>query len=88
MNRMAFLIDGFNLYHSLVDARRAGVLKPTRWLDLRALCEWVMPQFDPDATLGPIHYFSALATHTPEKVSRHNAYILSSSYGRVATARC
>lgn len=47
MNRMAFLIDGFNLYHSLVDARRAGVLKPTRWLDLRALCEWVMPQDEP-----------------------------------------
>jgi len=38
MGRTAFLVDGFNLYHSLKDAQFALGGRSTRWLDLRSFC--------------------------------------------------
>ncbi len=37
-NRLAFLVDAFNLYHSLVEAAKE-IRASTRWLDVHALCE-------------------------------------------------
>jgi hypothetical protein len=39
VNRTAFLIDGFNLYHSAREAGKATRGHGTKWLDIRALCE-------------------------------------------------
>jgi hypothetical protein len=37
-NRTAFIIDGFNLYHSVVDAGEHLDVS-TKWLDISALCD-------------------------------------------------
>ena len=65
-NRTAFVIAGFNVYHSLVDASKSLGLPDesgTKWLNLRGLCESYLPVFGTDATLAGVHYFSALAHH-------------------------
>lgn len=59
--RTSFVIDGFNVYHSLVDASKALGLpdeRGTKWLNLRALCESYLPLFGSDATLAGVHYFA------------------------------
>ena len=73
-----FVVDGFNLYHSLKDLRRDRH-SDCRWLDLRALCGAQLQLLGPSALVGRIYYFSALATHLqttdPGKVSRHRTYV-------------
>ncbi len=79
MGRVTFLVDGFNLYHSLerasADLRGAG----TKWLDLTALCRTFLYQIGGGAELEQVVYFSALADHVeqdkPSAVERHRAYI-------------
>lgn len=75
--RVAFLIDGFNLYHSLRDAEAQG--GSVKWLDLTAFCTSFLPQLGSGARLGSIKYFTALATHLqhrdPQRVGRHQRYI-------------
>lgn len=71
-------VDGFNLYHSLVEA--ANDLKAsTKWLDLRSLCEAYLSVLGPDAILESIYYFSALAKHIdarrPGTTLRHRNYV-------------
>lgn len=77
--KTAFLIDGFNLYHSLNDAMKVPNSKSTKWLDLKAFCSSYLPDIDTKATLGPVHYFSALAAYReardPGHTARHQAYI-------------
>ena len=63
MNRTAFLVDGFNLYHSLVDASRDTGGVGTKWLDLRALCASYLSGIGGGAQISQIVYFSALAVH-------------------------
>lgn len=79
LNRTAFLIDGFNLYHSLKDAGRDLGGVSTRWLDLRALCSSFLYQVGGNAQLAGIFYFSALARHLeatkPQVTQRHLAYL-------------
>lgn len=79
MAKIAFLIDGFNLYHSLKDAQLADKGRQTRWLNVRAMCEFFLPKFLPNSSLGPIHYFSAYAAHRqksdPDAIARHERYI-------------
>ena len=42
MNRTTFLVDVFNLYHSVKEAGKdLGV--PTKWLDLRSLLSFYLP---------------------------------------------
>lgn len=36
------LVDGFNLYHSVREVRRKTGAE-CRWLDIRSLCEAMMP---------------------------------------------
>jgi len=77
-NRVSFLVDGFNLYHSLVEA--ANDLKAsTKWLDLRSLCQSYLSVLGPGAVLESIYYFSALAKHIdarrPGTTLRHRNYV-------------
>jgi hypothetical protein len=62
-NRVTFLIDGFNLYHSV---RRAQIdLKNPhlKWLDIRGLLTSFISVFGKEATLEEIYYFTAYAHH-------------------------
>ena len=65
--RTAFLIDGFNFYHSIknVDDR-------LKWFDFFGYCSHFLSSKD---SLHSIHYFSALATWRPGSSSRHKIYI-------------
>lgn len=79
--RTAFVIDGFNVYHSLVEASASLGLPNetgTKWLNLRGLCASYIPLFGPSATLKDVFYFSALAHHLekskPGVTRRHRHY--------------
>lgn len=75
--RVSFLVDGFNMYHSLREAARGG--KALNWLDLDALCRSYLQLFGPTAVLEKIYYFSAFAEwrrkKDPTVVDRHRTYI-------------
>jgi len=76
MKNVAFLIDGFNLYHSIEDIERSsGVC--LKWLNLHTLCKSFMYLFGKDYNLYKIFYFTAIAYHYVEmdKVERHENYI-------------
>lgn len=79
MNRTTFLIDGFNLYHSVRDAGKDLNGGSTKWLNVRALCDSYLHLIGNVAQTEEIYYFSALANHlTPEdpgKVRRHKDFI-------------
>jgi len=81
MKRVIFLIDGFNLYHSLIDAsydlRLHG--KGTKWLNIYSLCESLLYLIGNNARIENIYYFTALAYHLvkqdPQKINNHKKYI-------------
>ena len=54
--------DGFNFYHGCFrDSARPPIWQTCKWLDLRAFCERVFPNFD----INRIRYFTALVNPTP-----------------------
>ena len=81
VNRTAFLIDGFNLYHSVktasYDLGLGGL--GTRWLDIKAFCASYLHAIGGNAQIYDIYYFSALAKHLlasdPDITKRHELYI-------------
>jgi uncharacterized LabA/DUF88 family protein len=79
MHKVSFLIDGFNVYHSLEEASKVLAGQSIKWLDLHSLCKSYIPAIHKSASLQSIHYFSALANHyfqrNPGKVKRHKRYI-------------
>lgn len=79
MDRITFLIDGFNLYHSVREAERHVEGRSTRWLDIRSLCASYLHLMGREAVLQEVHYFSALAKHLearkPDVTRRHRRYI-------------
>ncbi len=80
MNRTVFLVGGFNLYHSLIEAQRDARGATTKWLDLKKLCSLYLPLAGQvageRADLGHIYYFSAPPTHgTQDKIDRHALYM-------------
>ena len=81
MNRTTFIVDGFNLYHSVeVAARQLGLgSRGTKWLDLRKLCASYLHAIGAGAEIQQICYFSALAKHLeatkPDVTRRHRTYI-------------
>jgi uncharacterized LabA/DUF88 family protein len=85
MGRVAFLVDGFNLYHSLVEAELAltdpttGLHPPVKWLDLVSICRFTLGKLSPNDEVGQVHYFSALAKHRQFQDAtvtvRHEAYM-------------
>ena len=78
MKRVTYLIDGFNLYHSIRSLKWKKGYK-CKWLNINALCQTYLSLFGKDATLGQIFYFSAipyyLASSKPHRIRRHKAYI-------------
>ena len=69
MIRVAFFVDGFNLFHSIDDLN----LPYLKWLNLRKLCtRFIIPKYE---TIESINYFTALANWQPERVERHKIYI-------------
>ncbi len=67
-DRVAFFIDGCNLYHSLPVC---GGFRQYRWLDLRRLAEC----FYNPRRIGQIIYFTAYADWSQSKTNRHRTYI-------------
>lgn len=74
MDRVTFLIDGFNLYHSVREAE-TELCTSTKWLDIKKLCQSYIHLFGKKAQLHEIYYFSALAKHleatNPDVTKRH-----------------
>lgn len=79
MNRTTFLVDGFNLYHSLRTASEEMGGASTKWLDLSGLLRSYLPNIGGGAQVERIFYFSALATHLEQRqpgvTVRHRNYI-------------
>lgn len=75
MARIAFLVDGFNLYHALdhlsgaADHERYHRYK---WLSLTKLANCFITKKD---RIVAIEYFTTLATWNHEKVARHKLFI-------------
>ena len=82
--KVSFLIDGFNLYHSIEDLRTKHKIK-AKWLDIKSLLRTYFT--DPDFknlskdrhTFNGIYYFTALRHHVaeekPQSIARHERYI-------------
>ena len=82
INRTTFLIDGFNLYHSVREAinnSRSTDTSSMKWLDIHALCASYLHLTGRNSILQDVFYFSALATHLvpvkPDVVVRHQVFI-------------
>jgi len=76
MNRVIYLVDGFNLYHSIKDIQLDfGVC--LKWLDIYALCKSYLHLSGKAAQLERVYYFTAYATHLNDTavLSRHENYI-------------
>lgn len=79
MGLVSFLVDGFNMYHSAIEAYKDLGGVTTKWLNLHSLCTSLLPLVGADNSLERVYYFSALAQHLswtdPHKVKRHRDYI-------------
>jgi len=79
MIKVCYLVDGFNLYHSVSDAS-LDLQATTKWLNIKKLCESYLPsQVGKGAVLKDIYYFSALAYHCekadPDVTKRHKQFL-------------
>jgi len=77
MNRVTFLVDGFNLYHSTRDIARHCQGLRVKWLNIFALCKSYLYMTGKRATLEHIYYFTAYAYHLndPGVIQRHRDYV-------------
>jgi hypothetical protein len=79
--KVSFLVDGFNMYHSLKTLQGASGAS-VKWLDLQKLCQTylqaVRNAIGERVDLAAIHWFSArpnhLASHSPDTLKRYDAY--------------
>lgn len=69
MNRVAFFIDGFNLYHSIA---LNSSFKKYKWLDLHKLCYSFLTSKE---KLAKIFYFSAFYPGAFHRRHKHQTYI-------------
>ena len=69
MSRIAFLVDGFNIYHAL-DCSRP--LHKYKWLNFARLARCYVTQKD---TIQEVVYFTTLLTWDPGKTVRHKLLI-------------
>lgn len=82
MNQVTFLVDGFNLYHSVREAERI-LRSSTKWLNIRELCasylHLIRNEVGDKTKLKNIYYFSALAEHleasNPDVTARHKNFL-------------
>lgn len=76
--KVSFLIDGFNLYHSIEDVEKYKGIK-AKWLDIKMLLHTYMGAIDAEAKFHSIFYFTTLRLHVqkdkPNSVDRHKRYI-------------
>ncbi len=77
MNRVVFLIDGFNLYHSVLDISKVLHMPCLKWLDINAFCSSFLSNIGNGASLEKIYYFSAFAYHlrNADALQRHIDYV-------------
>ena len=77
MRRVVFLVDGFNLYHSIVDIGHYNKGLCVKWLNIDSFCKSFLPLLGKDAKFEQIYYFSAYAFHLndPSVIQRHKNYI-------------
>lgn len=71
MGKAIFFIDGFNLYHSLINPAFPHLIK-FKWLDIAKLCKLFLPKND---FLEGIYYFTSLTQWNYNKKQRHISYI-------------
>ena len=78
MKRVCFLIDGFNLYHSIKDLNKIHGIK-AKWLNLNSLSQSYLHLFGKDAILQDVFYFSAFPNHLinfhPDTIARHKDFV-------------
>ncbi len=82
MNRVTFLVDGFNLYHSVREAEKS-LKASTKWLNISELCSSYLPLIrgveSEKTELIKVYYFSALAKHLernhPDVTIRHKTFL-------------
>ena len=67
-NRVVAYIDGYNLYHGLIDAR----LRTSRWLDLRAMCK---SQMQTGQQLEFVRCFTTRVRNDPKKSERQSRFV-------------
>jgi uncharacterized LabA/DUF88 family protein len=76
--RVSFLIDGFNLYHSIEDLEAHNGIK-AKWLDIKSMLHSYMGAINGTAKMQHIYYFTALRIHVqlekPNSIERHKRYI-------------
>jgi uncharacterized LabA/DUF88 family protein len=77
VNRTVFLVDGFNVYHSLRESERV-LGRSLFWLDVVSLCRSYLHALPGKAQAGEVWYFSALAHQREQEhlgtVARQTAY--------------
>lgn len=86
--RVSFIVDGFNLYHSIREAEKTTPARPLKWLDIHSLCQsYTRTVFGPSAIQTGVYYYSALArhleAHNPAVVQRHETYVDALRYSGV-----
>ncbi|HTY05645.1 MAG TPA: NYN domain-containing protein, partial [Gemmatimonadales bacterium] len=74
-NRVCFLVDGFNVYHSITEAMKLNPAVSMKWLDFGSFCRSYLSAIGPDATLEQVFYFSATADWRPARAARHTLLI-------------
>jgi hypothetical protein len=88
VNRTVFLVDGFNLYHSLLDGERV-LGRDLRWLDVAGLCASYLHALPGDNVRTHVIHFSALPHHLelrrPGVVARQLRYLSALSATGVET---
>lgn len=78
-NRVVFLVDGFNLYHSILDACKNKDNSSCKWLDIKSLCSSYLHLIGGNSQVTDIYYFTAYANHLtnkhPGKVKNHKIFV-------------
>ena len=76
--KTTFLVDGFNLYHSIHDLFLNHRIK-AKWLDVDAVLKSYLPHINTNAVIENIYYFTALRSYlqktNPDTILRHIRYI-------------
>ncbi len=68
---VVFIIDGFNVYHSLIDPRFLNKYKKYKWLNYAALAS----AFYKKERIKDIYYCTAIVPWDTTKAKRHKTYI-------------
>lgn len=78
MKKVIVLVDGFNLYHSIVDLEVRETIK-VKWLDINSLCNSYLYLLGEDSVIEDIFFFTAFPYHrisiNPDIINRHKKYL-------------